>query len=168
MILAAVMIRTFTNHEIRAFRAEDLLWIAGDGVKGQNVQLYGKQNLQELAQQTEDDNMSMTGLVDDRIVACGGIRELWPGVGEVWLLLSPEVDNYPLRTGQVISDGMRALIEDNNFVRLQGWCRMDFTKAHTLFKHLGFKPEGIAEKYTPDGMDCILYARIWRPNGHER
>ncbi len=147
--------------EIRAFKTDDMIWIVNAGVKGQDVQIYGKQNVRELAEQTEYDNMSMTGLVDGIIVGCGGIRELWPGVGEIWLMLSPEVDRFPFRTGQVICDGMRALIEDNNFVRLQGWCRMDFPKAHTLFKHLGFKPEGIAKKYTPDGQDCILYARIW-------
>jgi hypothetical protein len=153
------VIKTYNETEIRPFKAEDLLQIVGDGIKEKNVQLYGKQNLEELAQQTEDDNMSMTGIVHGKIAGCGGIRELWPGVGEVWMMLSPEVNNYPLRTGQIIINGMRALIEDNDFVRLQGWARIDFDKAHTVFRHLGFKAEGIAEKYTPDGCNCILYAR---------
>ena len=146
--------------EIRGFKADDMIWIVNAGVRGQDVQVYGNKNIRELAEQTEYDNMSMTGLVDGVIVGCGGIRELWPGVGEVWVLLSPEVNKYPIATAAVIMNGMRALVEDNDFYRLQGWCRIDFIQAHTLFRHLCFKPEGIARKYTPDKQDCLLYAKI--------
>ena len=165
------MIKTIAERsEIRAFRAEDLLYIVGDGLKEKGIELFGKQSLRELAEQTEDDDMSMTGLVDGNIVACGGIRKLWDGVGEVWLMLSPQVNAFKIRTAECILNGMRALIEDNDFFRLQGWCRVDFTEAHTLFRHLGFKAEGIAKKYTPDGVDCILYGLIDErgPNGHKR
>ncbi len=154
------MITLSQRTEIRPFKADDMLWIIRQGTKEENIKLYGTKSLRELAEQTEIDNLSMTGLVDGVIIGCGGIRELWTGVGEVWLMLSPEVNRFPIRTGEVILDGMRALIEDNDFFRLQGWCRVGFVKAHTLFKHLGFKVEGTARKYTPDKVDCILYAKV--------
>jgi hypothetical protein len=146
--------------ELRAFRAEDMLFLIGDGLKEKNVQMYGNKNLKELAEQTEIDDLSITGFVDGVMVGCGGIRKMWDGVGEVWLMLSPEVNRFPIRTGAVIFNGMRALIEDNDFTRLQGWCRVDFPQAHTLFRHLGFKAEGMAESYTPDECDCILYGLV--------
>ena len=144
----------------RPFEAEDMLWIIESGTKEEGLKYYGAGTLEELAQQTEEDGLSMTGIVNDEIVGCGGIRKLWDGVGEVFLLLSPKTALYPARTYECIRDGFEKLIAENDFVRLQGWCRMGFAKAHTLFRHLKFKPEGIARKYTPDQTDCILYSRI--------
>ena len=102
----------------------------------------------------------MTGYVNGEIVGCGGIRNLWPGVGEVWTLLSPKVNLYPMRTYECLKNGFQQLIDENDFHRLQAWGRIGFVKAHTLFRHLGFKPEGIAKKYTPDKVDCIAYALL--------
>jgi hypothetical protein len=155
---AQMQIETFTV--VRPFVAEDMTVIINGGIKEKNIEYYGTGTLEELAQQTEQDGLSMTGIVNDEIVGCGGIRKLWPGVGETWLMLSPEVNKYPIRTYECIKEGFEKLIGDNDFVRLQAWGRIGFTKAHTLFKHLGFKPEGIARKYTPDGVDCILYAKV--------
>ncbi|MGR3292501.1 MAG: GNAT family N-acetyltransferase [Candidatus Scalindua sp.] len=144
----------------RPFMAGDMAIIMEDGIKEQGIKYYGAESLEELAQQTEDDGLSMTGIVNDIIVGCGGIRKLWPNVGEVWMLLSPKVNLYPIRTYECIRDGFQKLIDENDFVRLQGWCRVDFVKAHTLYRHLGFKVEGRARKFTPDGCDCLLYSLI--------
>ena len=154
------MISTELFTGTRPFRAEDMMLIINDGTKEQGIKYYGASTLEELAQETEDDGLSMTGIVNDEIVGCGGIRELWPGVGECWLMLSPKINLYPVETYICIKDGFQKLIDENDFVRLQGWCRVGFVKAHTLFRHLGFVPEGIARKYTPDGVSCILYALI--------
>ena len=144
----------------RPFRAEDMMSIIEMGTKENGFEYYGTGTLEELAQQTEEDGLSMTGIVNDEIVGCGGIRKLWEGVGECWIILSPKVNLYPTRTYECIKDGFEKLIAENDFVRLQAWGRIGFAKAHTLFKHLGFKAEGIARKYTPDGIDSILYAIV--------
>ncbi len=154
------MIKTETYTGIRPFRAEDMMTIINEGTKEQGIKYYGAGTLEELAQQTEDDGLSITGIVNDEIVGCGGIRKLWDGVGEVWLMLSPKTALYPTKTYECIREGLQKLIDENDFVRLQAWGRIGFAKAHTLFKHLGFKAEGIARKYTPDGVDCILYSIV--------
>ncbi len=151
-------IETFTG--TKPFKAEDMMLIIEMGTKEQGIKYYGHGTLEELAQQTEEDGLSMTGYVNDEIVGCGGIRKLWDGVGEVWLMLSPNTALYPTKTYECIREGLQKLIDENDFVRLQAWGRIGFTKAHTLFKHLGFKAEGIARKYTPDQCDSILYAII--------
>ncbi len=154
------MISTETFTGIRPFRAEDMMLIIEMGTKEEGIKYYGHGTLEELAQQTEEDGLSMTGYVNDEIVGCGGIRKLWDGVGEVWLMLSPKTALYPTKTYECIREGLQKLIDENDFVRLQAWGRIGFAKAHTLFKHLGFKAEGIARKYTPDGVDSILYAIV--------
>lgn len=144
----------------RPFIAEDMMTIIAEGTKEEGIQYYGHGTLQELAEQTEKDGLSMTGIVEDKIVGCGGIRKLWTGTGEVWLMLSPQTSTYPIRTYECIRNGLQQLIDENDFVRLQAWGRVGFAKAHTLFRHLGFKVEGRARKYTPDGVDCLLYSLI--------
>ncbi len=145
------------KREIRPFRAEDMLEIISGETKEFGLDMYSNE---EIAKQTEKDGMSMTGIVDGAIVGCGGIRKLWDGVGECWLILSPDVDKYAVSAYVCIRDGFKELMKEHNFRRLQAYGRMDFPKAHALFKHLNFKVEGRARKYTPDGCDCILYARI--------
>lgn len=148
------------KREIRPFKAEDMLEIITGETKEFGLDLYSNE---DLARMTEADGMSITGVVDGVIVGCGGIRKMWKGVGEVWLILSPDVDKYAVSAYICIRDGFSKLIKENKFTRLQGWGRMDFPKAHTLFRHLNFKPEGTARCYTPDGCDAILYAIIRRP-----
>ena len=145
------------KRETRKFRAEDMLEVISGETKEYGLEMYSNE---EIAKQTEKDGLSITGIVDGVIVGCGGIRKLWDGVGECWLILSPDVDRYAVSAYICIRDGFEKLMAENNFIRLQAYGRMDFPKAHTLFKHLGFKAEGIARKYTPDSVDAILYARV--------
>ncbi len=146
--------------EIRPFKASDLVWIMAEGVKEFGLRFLPNEHIDELAQNREDNGKCITGLVDGVIVGCGGIDELWPGVGEVWLFLSYGVDRFPIRSYEVIRQGLLELIEHNDLWRVQAWGRVGFSQAHTLFRHLGFEVEGIARKYAPDGVDCILYAKV--------
>jgi hypothetical protein len=146
--------------DIRPFKAEDMLHLLETGIKEFGLKCIPTDQMKELAQEREDNGQCITGFYDDEIVGCGGIDLMWPGVGEVWLFLSYEVDRYPKQCFRVIKNGLDKLIEDNELIRCQAWCRSGFDKGHTLFRHLGFKPEGIAEKYMPDGTDAILYAKV--------
>jgi ribosomal protein S18 acetylase RimI-like enzyme len=154
------MIKTAERTEIRPMIAEDMLWIVEHGIKEFGVKCKPTHEMVEVALNRERNGQCITGLVDGRIVGVGGLDEMWTGVGEVWMYLAHDTDAYPKLTYKIIRDGIKKLIEDNDFWRVQAWGRVDFDKAHTLFKHLGFKPEGIAKKYTPDKVDAILYAKV--------
>jgi len=151
-------INLFTG--IRSFRAEDMIWVIENGIKEFGLKAYGDDNLQELAKTREANGKCITGVVKDNIVGCGGIDWKWPGVAEVWLMLSYEVDKYPMGAYEVIKDGLGKLIKDNNLHRLEAHARIGVPEAHTLLRHLGFKIEGIARKLTPDKVDCISYAKV--------
>lgn len=159
--------KTFTG--IKPFQAEDMMAIIEMGIKEDGIKYYGHGTLEDLARETEKDGLSITGIVNDEIVGCGGIRKFWDGVGEVWLMLSPQTSMYPIRTYECIKNGLQKLIDENDFRCIFAYGRIGFTKAHTLFRHLGFKAKGKIERYTPDDVDCIIYALIKRrPNGRER
>ena len=154
------MIKTENKTEVRPMLAEDMLWVLEDGVKEFGLKFLPHEQLTELALARENNGQCITGVVDGRIVGCGGIDVMWPGVGEVWVMLSYEIDRFPKRAYKVIVDGLKKLIKDNDLWRIQAWGRVDFPQAHTLFRHLGFEVEGKARKYSVDGVDCILYAKV--------
>ncbi len=139
------------------FRAEDMIWLLEDGVKEYSLKFLPHEHINDVAQQREESGTCLTGFVDGRIVGCGGVDTIHPGVGEVFVMLSYEVDKDPIRAYEVIRDGLEQLME--GFHRLEGWCRVDFVKGHTLFRHLNFKVEGRASKRSMDKTDMILYSR---------
>jgi len=145
---------------IKKFEAKDMIQIIETGVKELGIKAQGTEELWKLAREREKNGMCLTGVVNGEIVACGGIDLMWTGVGEVWLMLTPETDKYPIGTYEIIRDGLDKIIKDNKLHRVQAYGRIGFDRAHTLFKHLNFKPEGIARKYTPDKADCISYAKV--------
>jgi len=154
------VISTELKNGVMPFHAEDMLWIIENGVKEFGLKYMLTEDLRELAIDRENNEQCVTAWVDGEIIGCGGIDIMWEGVGEVWLLMSYETDKCMVKSYRLIRNGIKKLINDNNLQRCQGWCRVGFTKGHTLFRHLGFEPEGIARKYLPDGTDAILYARI--------
>ncbi len=154
------MIETETYTGIREFVAEDMVWVIERGVKEFGLKAMADDHIRELAQAREDNGQCITGVVKDEIIGCGGIDIMWDTVGEVWLMLSYEVNKYPIKTYEVIEEGLEKLIKNNNLRRIQGWGRIGFHQSHTLFRHLGFQPEGLARKYGYDGSDFILYSLI--------
>ncbi len=154
------MIETEVYTGILPLKAEDIIWLIEHGVKEFGLKIIGTQQIREVAEAREANNQCLTAIVNDEIVGCGGIDLLWPGVGEVWLMLSCEIDKYPLQALQIIKDGLAKLIDDNNLWRAEAWGRVGFPQAHKLFKYLGFKVEGKGRKRTPDKADAILYAIV--------
>lgn len=146
---------------IRPFQADDMMTILANGVKEFGVKAQGDDSLRALALTREKSNMCLTVVdADNKVTACGGVDLMWQGVGEVWLLLACSDTRHPRDLYVSIKEGLDRFIKENNLWRVQAWGRIGFDKAHILFKHLGFKPEGIARKYTPDGVDCILYSKV--------
>jgi len=145
---------------IRPFKKEDMAYVLNNGIKEYGMCSFSDENLEKLATRREENGQCITGVVNDVIVGVGGIDIMWEGVGEVWIMLTNEVNKVPFSAYQVIKDGLQKLIDDNNLFRVQAWGRVGFDKAHTLFRHLGFTPEGVAKKYTPDKVDCILYSKV--------
>ena len=145
---------------ITPLKAEDILYVIEHGVKEVGLKAHPTKDMIQAAREREESGLCTTGWVDGKIVGCGGIDILWEGVGEVWLMLTPYINEKPKEGYRCIREGFNKLIENNNLRRIQGYGRAGFHEAHIPFKHLGFSVEGKMKQYTPDGVDCIMYARI--------
>ena len=102
--------------------------------------------------------ISFTAFADGKVIACGGIREMWEGVGEAWLLFGENVVPHRFSVVKAIKRGLTASF--SRFHRVQAHARMDFSMAHMFLHRLGFKEEGYLTAFYPDKMDGILYAIV--------
>lgn len=97
-------------------------------------------------------------LFDNKLLACGGFVNMWPGVYEAWLY----VDTYDtfIKYKICLIKKFRHEIDNLQYHRLQAVVDVR-TKSHQKFMSLlGFKPEGTMEQYGIDKTDHIMYAKV--------
>ena len=104
--------------------------------------------------------LAFTGLIDGYVIASAGIKPLWPGVGEAWIVASDNMPKKKLSVIKLIRENFDSMIQENNLVRVQASVRSDWLEAKRFAEFLGFEHEGIMRKYGPDGQDYLRMARI--------
>lgn len=93
-------------------------------------------------------------------VACGGVLPQWPGRALGWFLIGqvPDPAWIPIirRARATIAEA-----QGRGTRRIEGTVQVDFHRGHRFITLLGaFKPEGVMERYSPEGRDHVLYALI--------
>jgi len=114
----------------------------------------------ELAKNREDDIGSVTAVLDSEILACAGAKHLWPGVGDLWALFSPEVDNHKIEIARLTKKVLDDIMELGKFHRIQCHVKSNYYRGLRLAQFLGFDEEGLARKYTVNGEDCYLFSIV--------
>ena len=94
----------------------------------------------------------------EKPIAIFGLTNYWPGMAELWAVLSPEFKRRP-----ILARWVKKAIDDQMSVsgirRLQMTIRTEgYLIRWAIF--LGFKHEGLMEKYGPDGLDYMMYGRV--------
>ncbi len=106
-------------------------------------------------------NHPATTALDDngKVIACFGITPMWRGVVFIWSALGPDTAE---KYGMTLYRGTVSFINEllKRYHRIQ--CEVISTNKTSVrfIKRFGFKREGCMKKYTPDGQDCYLYARV--------
>lgn len=109
---------------------------------------YGKALAQHEAQ---------TVVLDGRVVACCGVVRMWEGRGELWGLIAADIGQEGMRRMHYAA---KAWLRNTAWRRLEAHCDAEHVQAHRWLELLGFTCEGPLAKYTPDGRDCLRYARV--------
>lgn len=95
-----------------------------------------------------------------RVIACGGIIEIWPGRGEAWMILS----RSPGRRGLLaITRCVRrhlAQAISGKYHRIETIVDTRWCNAHKWASLLGLTREGTMKKCGPDQRDFDLYAMV--------
>ncbi len=92
----------------------------------------------------------------EMLMGCMGIYTLWKGRGLAWALLSRHA-------GKIISPltyAARQYFMIAPFHRIEATVDAGFGSAVRWIELLGFRKEGLMQRYSPEGHDHYLYARV--------
>ncbi len=106
-----------------------------------------------------DMGVARTLRYDGKIICFFGWMEFWPGVCEVWVIPSVEVPKYPLVFARYLKKEMSEGQVVLGYHRVQATA-IDDDMHNRFFKFLGFKSEGILKKFSAEGQDYRMWARI--------
>ena len=109
----------------------------------------------------EQDKLAFTGIIDGKPIFAAGMKVIWNGVAEGWVLATKEALNHPLLVAKAIKKDFARIAKENNIVRVQTAVRADYTTGLRFAKWLGLQEEGLMKKFGFDGSDQYMYARVF-------
>lgn len=98
-----------------------------------------------------------TVLYDGRIVCCYGIAPVVKGCGEAWMMMSDEAKARPLVVLRTAKRIFQTIFTSGTYRRIQAMVLADDRQHRNWVEHLGFKVEGVMEKYGPNGETFLRY-----------
>ena len=104
--------------------------------------------------------LAVTALVHGKPVAMFGCIVLWTGVAEIWSIISDDARRYPKQLTIVAKSFSDIVAQSLSLHRLQLTVRSDEPRALRWAEYLGFEIEGLMKKYSPDGADTYILARV--------
>ena len=109
---------------------------------------------------TAEAGLSWTGIYNEKIVVCFGVRRVWPGVGEAWLLPSPSISDHALSVVRASRMIFADIFKTEAFSRVHISVDSANDSAFKFAKALGFEVEGIMRQFGPDGSNYYMMARL--------
>ena len=103
--------------------------------------------------------IAFTGMVDGRIICCGGVVPLNNGSAEIWLIPSVYVSHVTMTFARELRKTLFSVREDLGVTRLQTACINDDLHDRWM-TFLGFQKEGVMRKYH-NGEDYSMWGRVW-------
>ena len=87
----------------------------------------------------EEKNLAFSGFINNNLVASAGMKLLWGGVAEGWVLATQDVWRHPIVIARAIKKNFEVLAENNKIKRVQTAVRADFDIGLKFAKWLGLK-----------------------------
>ena len=99
--------------------------------------------------------LAWTALDGDRVLGCAGLSSQWPGRKVAWTISG----NLPSYAGPPILAKLKEIIAAQ-IGRIEFSVPCNNGEGCLVAHELGFKVEGMAEAYGPDGADHFMYAKV--------
>ena len=103
---------------------------------------------------------SFTLKIDEKPCLATGIIELWPGVGEAWMLSSILMQQHPLVAARAVKRNLSNYIKEKGYWRVQANVRVGWPQAEKFAAFVGMKREGLMPKFGPEKEDHYRYAWV--------
>lgn len=114
--------------------------------------LYDK----EYGEMLETAGPAFSGIVDGETIISAGIINQWHNRGVAWALVSENAGKNFIAIHKAID----RFLDMNETKRVETYVDDGFEQGYRWMNMLGFEYEGRMRAYSPDGRDCLLYARV--------
>lgn len=104
-----------------------------------------------------ENGVNCTGIVDGRVLCCGGVIPMMKGNAEIWLIPSVHVSKSTITFVKELKNWLFTVRESLDLDRMQTIC-IDDELHNRWMKFLGFEKEGQLKKYC-NGKDYVMYGR---------
>ena len=139
--------------EIKRFKAEDVIPLIYEPMNAHLRNWYDDGTARKL----ENDTKAFTGRIDNEVMACGGVVDMWAGRGYLWFVLSEKIKDHSIS----VYRGAKKWLRELNYRRLEMDVPLDMELAHRRAIMLGFYCETpYARQYLPSGRDASIYVMV--------
>jgi len=135
----------------RAFEAREMRLLGGGE---ERARIYAGLGPAYTGILTGDEDSQLT------ILACGGLIMHWRGVAEAWLVTTDQVAMHPVVFHRTIIRIFKVLMESMGLWRVQIAIKAGHRVSCKWVLRLGFREEGPAPRYGPDGSDYLRFAWV--------
>ena len=80
-------------------------------------------------------------------------------MGEAWVLSSPLVERFKLSFHKAVKQTLDAIQKNLKLHRIQCMVHADYTRSQKWVERLGFKREGLMDKFAADKSSYYIYGR---------
>ena len=98
------------------------------------------------AKNLEQDNLAFTGMIDGKPIFAAGMKIIWDGVAEGWVLATKDALDHPLLVARAIRKDFARIAKENNINRVQTAVRANYTTGLKFAKMVRFRGRRINEK----------------------
>ena len=113
------------------------------------------------AMNLEQRGLAYTCMINNEPVAAAGMKMIWSGVAEVWVIATNKIWDHPLLVAKAIKKNFARLAKENNIKRVQTAVRQDYDTGIKFAEWLGLENEGLMRNFGFDGSHQYRYARIF-------
>lgn len=144
-----------SKYEIRALLPEDLHTLQTITPEAWVWRTVTPEKFSLIAEQP-----AFSGLVDGKLVGCGGVINIWPGLAEAWLALTPYARSH---VSFLYRQSLRFLnwaVPTYHLRRIQTTVQADWLEANRFIERLDFLRVARLDKYGPNGEPHYLYEMV--------
>lgn len=138
---------------ITAFQPEHLLALKLQATQATAQPLM---TLEHGRQITATRGLAQSAMLGGQPIACAGLIELWPGRAYAWAYIGEQAAGR----FKAVHRAVFAALNLNRWRRVEMAVDVRDPGAKRWAHHLGFDFEGVARKWTTDGRDVEIWARV--------
>lgn len=108
----------------------------------------------------EKNGEAYTAMHDGRILVIGGIIRQSKKTGYAFTMFSKHAEKSPIPAARLVQRMFKRMVEDMGLHRVTTYNLIDAVQHHKWCEWLGFRWEGVVEKYDDEGNDYYQYGLV--------